>query len=225
MLFLKSNWAKILSVFILIYVIAGGFLFEVPMLPVVHESIRNIYFHVGMWFSMMFVLALALYHSLAYLRGMRPEDDLKAHVAVKTSLVFGTLGLIIGMIWARATWGAFWVNDPKLNGAAVGMLIYLAYLVLRGSVENPLMRSKVAAVYNIFAFVLYFVFVMILPRMAVASIHPGIDGNPALATGDLDPRMQKVFFPAIAGWFLFAWWIFRVYFKVQNFALKIDRYS
>ena len=220
---MAKNWYKFLGILILLYVIAGGLLFDVPSLPVIRESIRNIYFHVGMWFSMMFVLAVALYHSLAFLHKMNPENDRKAHVAVKTGVVFGVLGLLTGMIWARFTWGAFWLNDPKLNGAAVGMLIYLAYLVLRGSVENPVTRAKVAAVYNVFAFVLYFVFVMILPRMAAASIHPGIDGNPALATGDLDPVMQKVFFPAIAGWFLFAWWVFNVYAKVHRFGSKIDQ--
>ncbi len=81
------------------------------------------------------------------------------------------------MIWAKFTWGAFWVNDPKLNGAAVGMLVYLAYIVLRGSVEEEDKRGRLAAVYNIFAFVLFFVFIMIIPRMAAASIHPGTDGT------------------------------------------------
>jgi len=220
--FILKNWWKLLGLALLIYVTAGGFLFEVPILPVIRESIRNIYFHVGMWFSMMFILGVSLYFSLRYLRFFKPEDDLKAMVAVKTGLVFGTLGLFSGMIWAYNTWGAFWINDPKLNGAAVGMLTYLAYLVLRGSVENPEKRARLASVYNIFAFVIYFVFIMILPRLAPVSIHPGIDGNPALSTGDLDPRMQKVFFPAIAGWIILAFWIFRVYYRITFLHKQID---
>ncbi len=220
--FLKNSWWKIFGVIILLYVIAGGLLFEAPQLPVIRESVRNIYFHVGMWFSMMFILFMALFFSLLYLRYFRPDDDLKAVTAVKTGLVFGTLGLLTGMIWAHHTWGSFWVNDPKLNGAAVGMLTYLAYMVLRGSVDEQDKKARLAAVYNIFAFVLFFVFIMILPRLSQGSIHPGIEGNPALSTGDLDPRMRKVFFPAIAGWIIMAWWLFRVYFRILRLRKNID---
>lgn len=222
MQFLKNNWWKLLGILILLYVIAGGLLFEAPQLPVIRETVRNIYFHVGMWFSMMFVLFMALVFSLRYLRYSKPDDDLKAVSAVKTGLVFGVLGLVTGMVWAHNTWGSFWVNDPKLNGAAVGMLTYLAYMVLRGSVEEPEKKARLAAVYNIFAFVLYFVFIMILPRLAEGSIHPGIEGNPALSTGDLDPRMRKVFFPAIAGWMIMAWWIYRTYFRIAALRKEIE---
>lgn len=220
--FIRNNWWKLLGVLTLLYVIAGGLLFEVPQLPVIRETVRNIYFHVGMWFSMMFILFMALLYSIRYLRLSKPEDDLKAVAAVKTGLVFGVLGLLTGMVWAHNTWGSFWVNDPKLNGAVVGMLTYLAYMVLRASVEESEKKARLAAVYNIFAFVLYFVFIMILPRLAEGSIHPGIDGNPALSTGDLDPRMRKVFFPAIAGWMILAWWIFRVYYRISTLHKAIE---
>lgn len=222
MTFFKNSWWKLLGVLILLYVIAGGLLFEAPQLPVIRETVRNIYFHVGMWFSMMFILFMALFFSLRYLRYFRPDDDLKAVTAVKTGLVFGTLGLITGMIWAQNTWGSYWVNDPKLNGAAVGMLTYLAYMVLRGSVDELDKKARLSAVYNIFAFVLFFVFIMILPRLSQGSIHPGIEGNPALSTGDLDPRMRKVFFPAIAGWIIMAWWLFKVYYRILRLRKNID---
>lgn len=222
MKFLKNSWWKMLGVLILLYVIAGGLLFEAPQLPVIRETVRNIYFHVGMWFSMMFILFMSLFFSLRYLRYFRPDDDLKAVTAVKTGLVFGILGLITGMIWAQNTWGSYWVNDPKLNGAAVGMLTYLAYMVLRGSVDELDKKARLSAVYNIFAFVLFFVFIMILPRLSQGSIHPGIEGNPALSTGDLDPRMRKVFFPAIAGWMIMAWWLFRVYYRILRLRKNID---
>ncbi|MFO7978609.1 MAG: cytochrome c biogenesis protein CcsA [Bacteroidales bacterium] len=225
MRFIRNNWWKILAVMLLAYVIVGGLLWEVPALPVVRQTIRNIYFHVGMWFSMMFILGLSLFYSIRYLRYFRVHDDLMAWVAVKTALVFGALGLVTGMLWAYNTWGSFWVNDPKLTGAAVGMLTYLAYLVLRSSVEEHDKRARLAAVYNIFAFVLFFVFIMILPRLAEASIHPGIDGNPALSSGDLDPRMQKVFFPAMVGWILLSLWIFRVYARLETLHRDIVEYK
>jgi heme exporter protein C len=215
------NWWKILALLLLLYVIAGGLLFDVPVMPVIQQTIRNVYFHVGMWFSMMFILLVSLWYSIRYLRFFRPEDDLKAVAAAKTGLLFGALGLLTGMVWAHFTWGRFWVNDPKLNGAVVGMLVYLAYMVLRGSVEDFEKRGRLAAAYNIFAFVLFFVFIMILPRLATASIHPGIDGNPALASGDMAPVMRKVFFPAMAAWFIFAWWVFSIYYRIDSLQHRI----
>ncbi len=218
---IKNNWWKIAGIALVVYVIAGGLLFEVPDLPVLRESIRNIYFHVGMWFGMIFILFMSVVFSLRYLARSRPEDDLRALAAVKVGLLFGLLGLLTGMLWARFTWGDYWVNDPKLNGAAVGMLIYLAYIVLRSSLEDPEKRARLAAVYSVFAFVLFFVFIMILPRTASVSIHPGVDGNPALATGDLAPEMRWVFYPAMLGWFIMSWWLYRLFYRMSRIEIKI----
>jgi heme exporter protein C len=214
---------KIFTLMLMVYVVLGGMLFDVPALPVIHQTIRNIYFHVGMWFAMIFILFLGFIYSLMYLRNFDPRYDQMAFATVKTGLVFGILGIITGMIWANYTWGTYWVNDPKLNGAAVGILVYLAYLVLRGSVEDPEKKARFAAVYKIFAFVIMFVFIMILPRISGHSIHPGVDGNPALATGDLDPVMRKVFFPAILGWILFSYWIFTIVYRSDKISHKINQ--
>lgn len=222
MLTLKRHWWKFAGLLLLSYVIVGGFLFDVPLLPVLHETIRNIYFHVGMWFGMIFILFVGLVHSIRFLLSNKPADDQKALASVITGLLFGILGLVTGMVWAKFTWGSYWVNDPKLNGAVVGVLTYLAYMVLRSSLDDGEKRARFAAVYNIFAFVLFFIFIMILPRLASASIHPGLDGNPALSTGDLAPEMRKVFFPAIAGWFIMAWWLFSILFRSIRIHQKIE---
>ena len=221
MVLLLKNWWKILGIILLIYVLAGGLLFEVPELPVLRQSIRNIYFHVGMWFGMIFILCIGVFFSLRYLAHANKVDDLKALVAVKTGLLFGILGLLTGMLWAKFTWGVFWLNDPKLNGAVVGVLIYLAYMVLRSSFDDREKRAKLAAVYNVFAFVLFFVFIMILPRTAASSIHPGLDGNPAIAFGDLAPEMRKIFYPALLAWFIMTYWLYRMLYRTSAIEEKI----
>ncbi len=216
---------KIVTILLMLYVILGGFLFKTPNMMVIEQTIRNIYFHVGMWFSMIFILFMGFIFSLQYLRGFNLRYDRMANASVKTGLVFGMLGIVTGMIWAEFTWGKFWVNDPKLNGAAVGILVYLAYVVLRASVEDPEKRARLAAVYKIFAFVIMFVFIMILPRMGGASIHPGVDGNPALATGDLSPMMRKVFYPAIAAWILFSWWVYTIIYRTEVLSERIKQFN
>lgn len=217
----KTGW-KLFVLLLLLYVVVGGLLFEVPELPVIRQTIRNIYFHVGMWFGMIFILIVSLVYSLRTLHRGCLIDDLKAVTAVKTGLFLGSLGIITGMVWAHHTWGQFWVNDPKLNGAAVGMLTYFAYMVLRASVDDADKKARLSAAYNVFAFVLFFVFIMIIPRLAAYSIHPGIDGNPALSTGDMDPRMRKVFFPAIVAWTMLAWWIFTLFWRIEYLGKQIN---
>jgi len=118
----------------------------------------------------------------------------------------GLLGIITGMIWANYTWGSPWHGDPKQNGAAIACLIYLAYFVLRGSVQNDEQKARLSAAYNIFAFVAMVPLIFILPRM-MSSMHPGADGNPAFNMYDLDSSMRPVFYPACVGWILIGTWI------------------
>ena len=80
-------------------------------------------------------------------------------------MVFGVIGLLTGSLWARYTWGAWWVNDTKLNGAAATMLVYVAYMLLRNSMTDEQKRARIAAVYNIFAYFMMLVLIMVLPRL------------------------------------------------------------
>jgi heme exporter protein C len=127
------------------------------------------------------------------------------------------------MIWANFTWGSPWVKDPKLNGAAVGLIIYLAYTVLRGSIEDVHKKAKVGAVFNIFAFILWIVFVIILPRIAGDSLHPGTGNNvvPVMPM-HLDPSMRLVFYPAMAGWILLGFWILNIRVRIRKIKLKLE---
>lgn len=217
---MKKNWWKIIAVVFVLYTIIAGFLLKVPAQPILHESIRNLYFHVPMWFAMMTVLFVSVWQSIKYLSKSTIESDIMATQAAHTGILFGALGLITGSVWARYTWGAWWVSDTKLNGAAITMLIYLAYFVLRGSIDEEQKRARIAAVYNIFAYVMLIVFLMILPRMT-DSLHPGNGGNPGFNNYDLDSRMRMVFYPAVIGWILLTVWIFTLRVRVQKLKQKI----
>lgn len=206
--FIATNWWKILGAVFVMYSIIMGFLGEVPRLPILHETIRNLYFHVTMWFSMIFILGGSVVYSIKYLGNPSIENDLRAEQMANVGILMGTLGIITGSLWARFTWGGWWANDPKLNGAAISLLIYLAYLVLRNSMDEEQKRARVAAVYNIFAFVLLIVFLLIYPRMnKVDSLHPGNGGNPAFSSYDLDSNMRMVFYPAVFGWIMIGLWV------------------
>jgi heme exporter protein C len=228
---LKQNWWKILSFILLIYTVVAGFLWQVPDLPIIHQSIRNLYFHVCMWFAMMILFIVSFVYSIKYLRNSNYANDVKArHFAAVASFV-GILGYLTGTIWANYTWltdqnqslGSV-LKEPKLLGAAVALLIYGAYFVLRGSFTDIDKRARVSAVYNIFAFAMLFPSIWIIPRL-VGSLHPGAPGsdtgNPALnAQNDLDATMRMVFYPAVIGWTLLGVWIANLKIRLQLIADK-----
>ncbi|MGE5382746.1 MAG: cytochrome c biogenesis protein CcsA [Omnitrophica WOR_2 bacterium] len=203
---IKGLWWKVTGLILVLYSIIAGILIDVPPLPVIHQTIRNLFYHVPMWFAMFIMLGTSLVYSIKYLGSLKLKDDLIASQAVNTGLFFGVLGLLTGMIWAKYTWGDFWTNDPQLNGAAVSVIAYLAYTILRGSIDERSLRARVSAVYNIFAFMLLIIFLGILPRLADSSLHPGKGGNSS-AMGDLDPGMRLVFYPAAIGWIIIGFWL------------------
>ena len=122
---------------------------------------------------------------------------------------------------AVASFGAI-AKEPKLIGAAIALLIYFAYLVLRGSISDIDKRARISAVYNIFAFAFLFPSIWILPRL-MESLHPGGQGNPALNPKDIDARMRLVFYPAVIGWTLLGVWITSL--KVRLDTLKEKKLS
>ena len=198
-----------MAVVLLIYTFTAGFLIKVPHLGNLYESIRNLFFHVPMWFAQMIILTISMIYSIRYLRTHNLRDDIFAVEFAKTGIVFGTLGLLTGAIWANYTWGSPWSNDPKQIAVAIAMLIYLAYFVLRNSMPDIDRRARVSNVYNIFSYFIYLPLIMILPRL-VESLHPGgkgVEGNPGLNGSDLDPAMRAVFWPAVIGWTLLGLWL------------------
>ena len=128
--------------------------------------------------------------------------------------------MITGMLWATYTWGTPWHGDPKQNGAAIALLVYLAYFILRGSVQNEEQRARLSAVYNIFAFAAMIPLIFIIPRLT-SSMHPGSGGNPGFNMYDLDSNMRLVVYPAVTGWFLIGVWIVMLRIKMRLLEEKI----
>jgi len=208
---MHKSWWKIVCVVILLYTVSCGLLFNVPAREILHETIRNLFFHVCMWFGMMVLFTTSAIYSVKYLRTQQLRDDIYALNYAKTGILFGVLGYATGAVWAKYTWTEFAdatqiFTEPKLTGAAIALLIYFAYLVLRGSLTDIDKKARISAVYNIFAYAMLFPSIWILPRL-MESLHPGKGGNPALNFNDLDSRLRVVFWPAIIGWTLLGVWI------------------
>lgn len=213
-------WLKIVAVLLLVYVHTAGLLMDVPRLNILNETVRALYFHVPMWFSMVLLYLMSVYYAIRYLRNPLSEFDVKSVSYAHAGTAFGILGMITGMLWANYTWGSPWHGDPKQNGAAIALLVYLAYFVLRGSLDNEEQRARLSSVYNIFAFAAMIPLIFIIPRLT-SSMHPGNGGNPGFNAYDLDSRMRLVFYPAVVAWFLIGLWIVSLRVRIKKLEEKI----
>jgi heme exporter protein C len=234
---MKKWWWKILSIILLVYTLTAGLLWNnVPRLPQLNETIRNLYFHVCMWFAMMILFTVSMVQAVKFLRGNDLKNDRLSREYAVVGIVFGLLGYATGSIWMSYTWVdpnrpayesfSQIAREPKLIGAGIALLIYLAYLVLRDSIADIDKRARIGAVYNIFAYALLFPAIWIIPRM-LPSLHPGGEGpggvrtdNPALDFKALAPQMRYVFYPAIIGWTLLGVWITSLKVRVKTLKEK-----
>lgn len=231
-----KSWWKIAGVLLLVYTCTAGFLLDVPHIPALQETIRNLYFHVCMWFGMMILFTISVINSVRYLRSFDLKYDIYARHFGVVGILFGILGYSTGIIWMSYTWAdpnnpAFEsfsavAREPKLIGAAIALLVYFAYLVLRDSINDMDKKARISAVYNIFAYAMLFPSIWIIPRL-LPSLHPGGQGgeggNPALDTKDIDNRMRMVFYPAVIGWTLIGVWIATI--KIRLSLLKEKKLS
>lgn len=218
----KIHFWKYLLLLWMTAVLIAAFLIRVPDIPILHETSRNLFFHVPMWFAMTVVFGAGLVFSIRYLAGHDIRMDALAESATLIGILFGLCGLLTGSLWARFTWGTWWTfAEPKMNLSAMAMMIYVAYFILRSAFDDPEKRAKVAAVYNIFAATTIPFLLYIIPRQ-LPSLHPGADGNPAFS--DLTaPELRLIFYPAVIGFIGLAVWIIQLRYRYLMLRHKAER--
>ena len=214
--YMYKSWWKILCIVLLLFTFIAGLLIKVPNLPALEETSRNLFFHVGMWAAMMTLFTISVVNSIKYLRTLNLKYDIYARQYATVGIVFGLLGYATGAIWMSYTWAdpnnplfesfSALAREPKLIGAAIALLIYFAYMVLRDSINDMDKRARISAVYNIFAYAMLFPAIWIMPRL-LPSLHPGQEGNPALNFKDVSSTIRMVEWPAFFGWTLLGVWI------------------
>ena len=113
---------------------------------------RIMYIHIPSAWISFFAFFVVFACSILYLWKKDREWDIYAHASAEIGVLFCSLVLITGPIWAKPIWGAWWVWDARLTSTLVLWLIYVAYLMLRAQTEEGSMRAKYAAVVGIVGF-------------------------------------------------------------------------
>ncbi|MBN1994144.1 MAG: cytochrome c biogenesis protein CcsA [Anaerolineae bacterium] len=119
--------------------------------PAERYAQRIFYFHVpAAWIGFLaFIVAAAA--AVLYLSTRKQKWDMWELASVEIGLAFFTMVIVSGSIWAKPTWNVWWTWDPRLTISAIGWLLYLGYLMLRGAIDHPERQARFAAVYAIMA--------------------------------------------------------------------------
>jgi heme exporter protein C len=190
--------------------LANGFrvaMFVVPPDQEQGEIQRIFYYHFPSWCGMAIFFAINLGASIVYLASRKKahERAMKADaLAVATAemgVVFCTIGMVTGSLWARPVWGIWWTWDARLTSITVLWLIYVAYLLLRRFAAGPQMPT-LAAVMAIFGYI--DVPIVYMSTQWWRTQHPG----PVIASGNLDASLWPAVWWNLAGWL--AWGSFVV---------------
>ena len=153
---------------------------------------RIFYFHVPIAIVSFLAFFVVFVASIGYLVSRNRKWDSVAHAAAEVGVVFVTLALITGVIWARPVWNTWWTWEPRLTTTLILWLIYVAYLMLRAYAPNRAQGAVYSAALGIIGFV--DVPIVYYSVQWWQSIHPSAVVGPLADTGALEPVMQGVLF-------------------------------
>ena len=117
------------------------------------EVQRIFYFHVASAWVGFFGFFMTFLAGIMYLLRAERQWDILGLSSVEVGLTFIIMTVVTGMLWARPVWGTYWTWEPRLTISAIQLLIYVAYGMLRGSIDGAERQARFAAVYGIVAFV------------------------------------------------------------------------
>lgn len=147
---------------------------------------RLFYIHMPAFFGAFTAFGATVFGGIMYLRKRDAKWDRLAVAGVEVGLTLSTVNLLTGIAWMRPIWNSWWLWDPRLTSAAIMVLTYAAYLMLRAGIENPDTRRRFASVYGILA-ITTVILTLVIIRIRPDTIHPVVIGpSPQNAQGEFD---------------------------------------
>lgn len=185
-----------------------------PLVPVLGETTRVLYFHIPSAWVTVLALGWSMVHSALYLVRRDMAHDDHAAGAAELGLLFCIAATVTGSLWAKAMWGAYWNWDPRETAIFFLLLIYGAYLALRGSLDDPEKRARLSAVYSMIAFVSVPFLMFVVPRI-MFSLHPDPIINPR-GKVDMDPAIRWCFLAMLVGFTALFFWMLSLRVRVDR---------
>ncbi len=168
---------------------------------------RIIYVHVPQVWMAMLAGGITAVCSVSYLMKKSYRVDSVGEAAAEVGLLFGSVGVLLGSIWGRPTWGVWWTWDARLTTAAIMLIIFAGYLALRKFVDDPDRRAALSSVVGIFAganVVLVYISVKIF-----RTIHQ-VQSTPQTVDPEMTAALRWNATAFLALLFTFLWWRYRL---------------
>ena len=160
---------------------------------------RIFYFHMGSVWVATLAFVLVFIASIQYLRKGTRLWDILAYSSAEIGVIFLTLTIISGSIWAKISWGVWWTWDPQLTTTFLLWILFIAYLLLRSDAGSNLKKAKFCAVFGIIAFL--DLPVMYISARVARGISPVVFGGQG---GGIAPRMMDALLVSLVSFtFLF----------------------
>jgi len=176
----------------LMLVAAGAIFLFAPTDALQGPVQRIFYLHVSSAITAYACFGVVLIGGAVYLRNESATADRLARAGALVGLVFTTVTLVMGMLWAKPIWGTYWTWDARLTSTLVLWIIYAGYLLVRRLAEPGRQAARFAAVVGIFGFI-----DVPIVHFSVTwwrTVHPG----PVIVNDALPPQMLLAFFVTMA---------------------------
>mgnify|MGYP005841466217 CR=1 FL=1 len=180
---------------------------------------RIFYGHVASAWVGFLAFGVACGAGIAYLARETRRWDALALSSVEVGLAFMAMAVVTGSLWARPVWGVFWTWEPRLTITALQLLVYVAYLMLRASLDGPERRARLAAVYSVVAFA-----TVPLSWFAIRwwrTIHPDLlTGGGGMA---VTPAMMRTLVASVAAYTLLYVALVRQRLRLETLRQEVER--
>jgi len=185
----RAIWGAL--VVLLVIAAAYASFFIAPTENSMGEIQRIFYLHAASGWAGMTAFFVCFVANIFYVLRRKQKYDWMGVSAAEVGLAFTTVLLITGPIWAHPVWGIWWTWDARLTSTFILWMLYIAYLLLRGMVEEPDRRALLSAVFGIFAFIDVPLVFGAIRWWRTQHPQPVIMGGPG---SGLEPTMRNVFF-------------------------------
>ena len=194
----KSHLDNVLGVLVLVGVIVALYMafLEAPRERTMGDLQRIFYFHVPAGMVGLLALAVNFVASVMYLVKKNRWWDSLAFSAAEIGVMFMTIVLVTGPIWAKPVWLVWWTWSPRLTSSLLLWMLYVAYLLIRNYVPDPDRRAATSAVFGIVAFI--DAPIVWFSIRWWRDLHP----SPMIETGGLSPEMRPALWTCAAAFLL-----------------------
>jgi heme exporter protein C len=188
-----NRYERAAAAAVLLMLVAGAAIFFYAPTDYLQGPVQRIfYLHVSSAIAAYGCFAVVLVGGVIYLKNESPAADRFARAGALVGVVFTTVTLVMGMLWAKPIWGTYWTWDARLTSTLVLWMIYAGYLLVRRFADPGRSAARLAAVVGIFGFV--DVPVVHFSVTWWRTQHPG----PIVVNDALPPEMLATFFFTLA---------------------------